>query len=241
MDEGKVLSEYKELQHKVEISLEKHKNNKSLENMQELMDEIQILYNNEIKKESSIFLDIYTLPIKEKKVLDETTYEIFCTVYYLSIFFLYSETAKENKKIVTVKAEEKMNDDDSSENSEDDDIIIQTSKNHKRTKMENIFDKLYIFSELSKSKINELLSSKDSYENKIEYFSIFVSTFSLHINTTAHKNENYKEPILVNLDVFDSNHFYKIAFSFLKKIIDDLKETSYLVEPLMLLNSKITK
>ena len=58
MDQVKILSEYRELQYKVEISLEKHKNNKSLENMQKLMNEIQILYNNEIKKDN-IFRYIY--------------------------------------------------------------------------------------------------------------------------------------------------------------------------------------
>ena len=85
--------------------------------------------------------------------------------------------------------------------------------------------------------INELLKKDISFKSKLKEVSIFISTFTLHFE--AFERE-YHYPQYVDLRQINDSHYYKKPFFFVKDIINDLKDDSFLSEPLMLLNSNIS-
>ena len=228
MNEDKVLEFIRDLKEKLEEKLEQYKDNKYEQSKEDLMKEIENIYKGELlmnKERECIFMTFAEISIKSIKKWNSKLYEIFSNVYYLSLFFAHS-----NKWKITEEEEESDEDGDDSDNS---------TENKRLAQLERIYNKFYEFV----TKREELLMSikDDNYENKLLKESLFISSFSLYINSKETEEETYYLPQLVELSDLGKTNFYYAAFSFLHKIIDNLDNTSYLVEPLMLLNSNISE
>ena len=229
MNEDKVLEFSRDLKGKVEDKLEQHKDNMLEKNMEDLMKAIENIYKEELlmnDERESIFMTFAEISIKSIKKWNSKLYEIFSNVYYLSLFFAHS-----NKWRITEEEEES--------DEEDGDESDNSTENKRIEKIKKTYIKFYEFV----TKREELLISikDDKYENKLLKESLFISSFSLYINSKETQEELYYLPQLVELSDLEENNFYYKAFSFLHKIIDNLNNTSYLVEPLMLLNSNISE
>ncbi len=100
-----------------------------------------------------------------------------------------------------------------------------------------LYKKFFEIRNIYKRIIIELLLKDISFKNKLKEVSIFVSTFTLHFEAFE---KNYHYPHYVDLNQINDSHYYKKPFTFVKDIIEHLKEDSFITEPLMLLNSTIS-
>ena len=99
------------------------------------------------------------------------------------------------------------------------------------------YQKYFEIKNLYHSLLDELSKKNISIERKLIEISIFISTFSMHFECS----ENiYYFPEYVDLSTIIDKHYYKQPFRFTKEIIESLNEESFLTEPLMLLNSKVS-
>lgn len=125
-------------------------------------------------------------------------------------------------------------------------IIMEFTElnNSKNIYMDVLFvDRLYSYFiecyQIYQNKCKYLMSHRDNLNHTLKNFSMSYEVFEDQID--IHTISKIQEPIEVNLSELNENNFYAKGFNLFKDMVNNLKEDSFLIEPLIQLNSRISK
>ena len=105
--------------------------------------------------------------------------------------------------------------------------------------IDRLYSYLLVCYQIYQNKCKYLLSHRDNLKQTLKNFSMSYEVFEDQID--IHTLSKIQEPIEVNLSTLNQKNFYTKGFNLFKDMINNLKEDSFLIEPLIQLNSTISK